>query len=126
MGLGYKGGAPAWRGISENISRLANSYPYSNGYFGVVGTTSKVRIIYSDNPRNTGKDFYEKISFGGVESKLPNGKGMKTNMADGTIITFRPKTSSDNNPGVDINISYSKEHGSLKQQKIHFEKTGSK
>lgn len=43
-------------------------------------------------------------------------------MADGSIITFRPTTKSDDNPGVDINISKSINSGGIKQQKIHFEK----
>jgi len=48
-------------------------------------------------------------------------KGVITKMADGSIITFRPTTKSDNNPGVDINIEKSTDNGGLKKQKIHFE-----
>lgn len=122
MGLGYKGGALSYYSVSDNISELSKSFAYNNGYFGEKGNNSRIRVIYSDNPDNTGKTFYDKIAYGGIESPLENGKGYKTNMADGTIITFRPTTSSDNNPGVDINIAKSINHGSLKQQKIHFEK----
>lgn len=41
-------------------------------------------------------------------------------MVDGTIITFRPISSSDGSPAVDINIKGSDNHGKLKAQKIHF------
>ena len=47
-------------------------------------------------------------------------------MADGSVITFRPTTKSDNYPGVDINISKSTSSGDLKQQKIHFGKEDGK
>jgi hypothetical protein len=121
MGVGYKGDATYYHSISENVPVLAKTYSLKNGYFGVKGTSEKVRVIYSDDPAKTGKDFYDKIAYGGIESNLPNGKGVITKMADGSIITFRPTTKSDNNPGVDINIEKSSDNGGLKKQKIHFE-----
>lgn len=124
MGVSYKGRTEIYHSINDNIPTLAANYPYHNGYFGDAGTSTKVRIIYSDDPATTGKDFYDKIAHGGIEEALENGKGFKTTMADGTIITFRPSTKSDDNPGVYINISESDSHGNLKQQKIHFEKGG--
>lgn len=45
-------------------------------------------------------------------------------MADGSMVTFRPTTKSDDYPGVDINVIYSSNSGNLKQQKIHFGKKG--
>ncbi|MBR2801374.1 MAG: hypothetical protein IKE21_02115 [Erysipelotrichaceae bacterium] len=122
MGLTFKGGAKRHFAITENIPEVASSYPYKEGYFGEPGTSSKVRVILSNDPAATGKDFYDKIAHGGIEQAMPNGKGFVTKMSDGTIISFRPTTKSDNNPGVDINIEKSADHGSLKQQKIHFEK----
>ena len=127
MGVSYKGGAQSYRSVSNNIPFVSLSYDYNDGYFGEPGTGNKVRIIYSDNPISTGKDFYDKIAYGGIQTYLDDNnpsKGAKTEMADGTIITFRPKTKSDDNPGVDINITKSNEHGSLKKQKIHFEYGG--
>lgn len=122
MGVSYKGGAPNYHGISDNISSLKNSFKYSNGYFGERGTSNRVRVIYGNDPSSIGKEFYDKIAFGGTEKDVPNGKGKITYMADGSIITFRPTTKSDDNPGVDINISKSINSGGIKQQKIHFEK----
>ncbi len=94
----------------------------NNGYFGDKGTSSQVRVIYGNDPVNIGKDFYKKISFGGIEKDLDNGKGKITYMADGSIITFRPITKSDNYPAVNINISRSTDSGGIKTQKIHFGK----
>lgn len=121
MGVSYKGGAPIHYGIKNNVSKVTNSYKYKNGYFGDEGSGNRVRIIYSDDPASTGKDFYDKLSYGGIEKSLPKGNGKITYMADGSIITFRPTTKSDDNPGVDINISKSSDSGGLKKQKIHFE-----
>lgn len=126
MGVHYKGGVTSYHSISDNVKTVANSYKYNKGYFGVQGSGNRVRVIYSDNPASTGKDFYDKLAFGGVEKGLPNGKGKITYMADGSIITFRPTTKSDNYPGVDINISKSTSSGDLKQQKIHFGKEDDK
>lgn len=123
MGI-YKGNAPRHYAITENVSSVAKDYLYHDGYFGVRGNGKQVRIIYSDDPAFTGKDFYDKIAYGGIEKDLENGKGKITKMADGTVITFRPTTKSDDNPGVDINIEYSSNHGKLKKQKIHFERKG--
>lgn len=122
MGVSYNGGSPKFHSISDNISSLKKSFKYNNGYFGENGTSNRVRIIYGNDPASIGKEFYDKISFGGIEKNLPNGKGKITYMADGSIITFRPTTKSDNYPGVDINISKSTDSGGIKQQKIHFEK----
>lgn len=60
-----------------------------------------------------------------VESKkLSNGKGKVTKMRDGSIISYRPISSSDGSPAIDINIRKSRNSGGIKQQKIHFVKKG--
>lgn len=43
-------------------------------------------------------------------------------MSDGTIINWRPVSSSDGTPAVDIDVQYSDEHGNLVTQRIHFVK----
>ena len=99
MGVSYKGGTTYYHSIADNISEASKRYPYEKGYFGKEGNNKKIRIIVSNNPAKTGLDFYNIIAHGGIEEKLPNGKGVKTSLADGTIITFRPTTKSDSNPG---------------------------
>ena len=122
MGVSYKGGTPSYHRINDNISNLKNSFKFNNGYFGNKGSSNRVRVIYGSNPKSIGKEFYDKIAFGGIEKDLSNGKGKVTYMADGSIITFRSITKSDNYPGVSINISRSTDSGGIKQQKIHFGK----
>lgn len=126
MGVSYKGVTLYYHSINDNISSVKNSFKYHNGYFGEQGTSSRVRVIYGNNPASMGKYFYDKIAFGGIEKDLPNGKGKVTYMADGSIITFRATTKSDDYPGVDINISKSTDSGGIKQQKVHFGKKDDK
>lgn len=122
MGVSYKGKIQSYQSIGDNISNLKKSFKFVNGYFGERGSSSSVRVIYGKDPISIGKEFYNKIAFGGIEKDLSNGKGKITYMADGSIITFRPITKSDNYPGVNINISKSTDSGGIKQQKIHFGK----
>lgn len=126
MGVTYKGGVQSYHGITDNLTGLKSSFKYNNGYFGDKGTSSQVRVIYGNDPVSIGKDFYKKISLGGIEKDLDNGKGKITYMADGSIITFRPITKSDNYPAVNINISRSTDSGGIKTQKIHFGKEDEK
>ena len=79
-----------------------------------------MRRIESQDPASAAKDFYEEATWGGVETPLSNGRGVKSEMSDGTIVTMRVTSSSDGSPAVDINISKSSENAGIKQQKIHF------
>ena len=121
MGV-YKGGARYYHNISENISTTSKFYDYSDGYFGKKSKKKDnyARIIESSNPLKTSRDFYNKIAYGGEEEPLDNDKGFKTSTEDGTIITYRPTSSSDGSPAININIKNSKNTGGLKKQKIHF------
>ncbi len=82
----------------------------------------KNREIDCDNPVQEAKKFYDSIAFGGIESKLENGKGYLTKLKDGTVITFREITSTEGSPAVEINIKKTSESSGIKSQKIHFEK----
>lgn len=129
MGTGnYKGGTTHQHSMSHNINAIKSSYSINNGYFGEQGDSSKgsVRHIESDDPLATATDFYDQLAHGGIEKKMPNGKGHVTKMEDGTIITMRPVSSSDGSPAVDINIKNSKNPSGIKGQKIHFVKKGKK
>ncbi len=123
MGHGYKGNTGHHHSLIENLPALTASYEYHDGYFGDKGISSGVvRNIESDDPVKTAKDFYDKAAHGGLEFEMNNGKGVFTKMQDGTILSFREVSSSDGSPAVDINIKKSTNHGSVKQQKIHFVK----
>lgn len=126
MGLGFKGDTGHHHSISENIVSLKSDYEFHNGYFGDKGISSydSTRNIKTDRPLQESKNFYDKIAYGGIESELPNGKGYMTEMSDGSIITYREYESSDGSPVVDINIKYSNDSSTIKQQKIHFVKRG--
>ena len=130
MGTYYKGGASHYHSISENVSSLKRKYPYKDGYFGKKGdssTNAKVRHIESNDPQTTARASYDKAAYGGIEEPIYNKRtgdkiGMKTTLADGSVITWRNVSSSDRSPAVDINISRSQDSGGVKEQKIHFVK----
>ncbi len=126
MGTGYKNGARHYNSIGDNLSRVTNDYHYSNGYFGysVKGKEGRTRHIESDDPISTSADLYNKLTYGGIEEPLSNGKGTLAIMKDGTIVSYREHLSSDGTPVVDINIRRSKNSSGIKQQKIHFVKKG--
>ena len=72
-----------------------------------------------------GKEFYDTIALGGIEKTLPNGKGVMTEMADGSVVSFREVSGSDGTPVAEINIKYSSDPSGVKLKKIHFiEKKG--
>ncbi len=127
MGSGiYKGGASHHHSINENIKKLSDFYMFSNGYFGSRGdsTRESTRHIESSTPISTSINFYNKLTYGGIEKALPNGKGVVTKLQDGSIVSYRKISSSDGSPVVDINIKYSNNTGGVRQQKIHFVKKG--
>lgn len=118
----YKGGAEWHHSIDENLSELKDKYSFEDGYFGEQspGHSEDKRIIASDNPLETARDFYDTGAYGGIESKLENGKGVRTDMADGTTFTFREVSESDGTPAVDISVRRRTSSGGVEKQKIHF------
>jgi hypothetical protein len=123
MGTGYKGNSKYYRSIGQNVLIASSKYAYSNGRFGISSpsTGNKTRNIISDDPLSTAKDFYDRIAFGGIESIYDDGRICITQMADGSVVTMRPVSSSpDGSPVVEINVSGSLHTGGVKQQKIHF------
>lgn len=122
MGTSYKGNSPTYRKIEDNIRMVASKYEYNDGRFGVCSpsTGNKTRNIVSADPIGTSKDFYEGISYGGIEKTYKSGQQRITQMADGTIIAWRKISSSDRTPVVEINIRKSSGTGGIREQKIHF------
>jgi hypothetical protein len=123
MGTGFKGNSKYYRSIGQNILSTSSKYEYKNGRFGVCSpsTGNKTRNIVSKDPMKTAIDFYNTIAYGGIEKIYNNGSMKITNMADGSIITWRAVSSSDGSPVVEINIKNSTHTGGIKEQKIHFE-----
>ena len=97
-------------------------FHHHDGRFGEnsPSTGNKTRNIASADPLSTAKDFYDRIAYGGVEKIYANGDRKITQMADGTIITWRRVSTSDSSPVVEINICSSSHTGGIKKQKIHF------
>ena len=108
--------------IGALVRIFCQQYKYRNGRFGdsSPSTGNKTRNISSSEPLKTAKDFYDKIAYGGLEKTYDGGNRKITQMADGTIITWRRISRSDGSPVVEINISSSSHTGGLKKQKIHF------
>ena len=123
MGTGYKGNSPYFRSVEQNILPTASKFEYNDGWFGKKGKSGNARIrnIEADDNFAAAKAFYDAIAYGGKE-EIIDGNMSITNMADGTIITFRAVSHSDGKPAVDINIKPSTHTGGLKGQKIHFVK----
>lgn len=110
------------RGYNHFILPTSTKYEYSNGFFGKnsPSTGNRTRNIASVDPVATATDFYNRIANGGKEKTYDGGARKITQMADGTIITWRVTSNSDGTPVVEINIKGSSHAGGLKKQKIHF------
>lgn len=126
MGGGFYGGFGSTAGattslssgIGTNAAAMSISYPITrSGYFGTKG--KNVRVIKSSTPEHSAIDFYTKITKGGRVEPLKNGHGTMTTLEDGTVIVYRPVTSTQGSPAVSIKVFGPSE---IKSQKIHFVK----
>lgn len=126
MGAG-SGGTTALRGgktLKDNIFDLKAKFPVTeSGYFGKPGQGRKLtRNIESDNPARTAAEFTGIASRYPVSSICINGKGMIYRMRDGSVITHRYVSSSeDRSPVVELKV---KNAPGIRSQKIHFVKKG--
>ncbi len=86
---------------------------------GKVGLSGNSHImgISTPAPIIEAQKLYDTSAYKGVESSLPNGKGLYIVMKDGSVITFRVITSTKGSPAVDINIKHSTSYNSLKHKK---------
>lgn len=120
MGL-IKGGALiAGRSFFSNVEDAAKVVPLNQyGNFGYKSKKkgSHARVFESDNPARTAYDFQSRAANGYVAmTKLKWGQVMT--MSDGTIITYRMRSSSkDHTPVVELQVH---NMPSVKSQKIHF------
>ena len=101
---------------SKTASKTSSHFEIDEDrFFGKKRKGSKVRTIESDNPMETSMDFYSQISEGGITDYLDNHHGIKTELDDGTFITFRPYPKTEGSPAVEIKNDI---EGFF--QKIHF------
>jgi len=118
---GTAGSASSKHTLNDNLPKLTKKYPLSkDGYFAPRGDGGNhVRVMKCKDPLGTAKEFFNLATKNSVlKINIPNGKGIKAKMKDGAFLTIRPVSSSpDRSPA--INIS-NKNHGRIKDQKIHF------
>jgi hypothetical protein len=89
--------------------------PNENGYFGVKGQSSSSSVRNISGGNLAAQDFFDNITNGYISERSITGGGIVRTMPDGTNITYRPSSSSDGTPAVDINGG-----STYIQQKIHF------
>ena len=102
--------------VTDNAKSVAKKYNLSkSGYFGTKGKNT--RVFKSNDPIKSSADFYKKISKGGRERVLPNGKGVQTTFSDNSSVIYRVVTKTPNSPTVEITVET---FDKIKPQKIHF------
>lgn len=110
--------------INKNAKLMKNEYPITkSGYFGITGSSTNKRVIYTSNPILEANNFFNKISKGYISIKQSNNIKLAY-LPDGSIITYRVYTKTSktgSSPAVDINVKKSKVNSKIKYQRIHFE-----
>jgi hypothetical protein len=110
--------------MQGNLSSLSKTFPTTpSGYFGEKGSSTKVRVIKTNNQYKSAQKFWETLAKGGKVAELPNKHGLKVDFEDGSFATYRVKTSTKSSPAVEIRIT---KNDKFKPQKIHFVKKGRK
>lgn len=116
----YVGRKQQYRSLDQNIGPTTSTYPVINGYFGVKGTSYGIREIHSRNHEETAKDFFNKIAKGGILDLQTIKGGVVSRLKDGTVISYRKITSSNNSPAVEIRFRKMRTKYGINDQKIHF------
>jgi len=90
--------------------------PNIHGHYGSVGKRGNSHVRNMPGGVSGAKKFFDNITEGFIsEEPIQNNKGIIRTLNDGTSITFRPSSSTDGTPAIDINGGTT-----LKKQKIHF------
>ena len=116
----YVGRIQQYRSLEQNVEGITASFPLTNGYFGIKGTSWGIREIHSRNHEATAKDFFNRIAKGGILDLNTIKGGVVSRLKDGTIISYRKITSSNNSPAVEIRFRKLNAKFGIKDQKIHF------
>lgn len=105
------------KNLEENLAKTILVFPIApSGYFGESSDT-KVRRIYSDDPKATSEEFFALLGANGELSPMTNGKGHNLTMQDESFVQLRPNSKS-RGPAIDIVANSAK----IQDQKIHFVK----
>jgi hypothetical protein len=123
-GGGYASSPSGFKVLLHNIAGLAERYPMTpGGRFGKRGRNT--RVIESDDPAATAREFWRALSKGGRQVPLPNGKGDRAMFDDDSLVVHRVRTGTPGSPAIEIVIA-TPGNGLPAYQKIHFLKKGAK
>ncbi len=109
--------------IADNLPDVEKRFPLSpSGMFGKKGHGA--RVIETKSPVGTAYELFNRLVEGydkiePIQYKDGKRKGCKAYMNDGSVITFRKRSTSDGSPAVDIKIET---QGRVKSHKVHFVK----
>ena len=116
----YVGRKQQFRSLDQNVSSTITVYPMTNGYFGIKGSSWGIREIHSRNHEATAKDFFNRIAKGGILDLQTIKGGVVSRLKDGSIVSYRKITSSNNSPAVEIRFRKLSSKYGINDQKIHF------
>lgn len=116
----YVGRKQQYRSLEDNVKDIKTSYPLIDGFFGIKGSSRRVREIHSKNHEVVAKDFFNKIAKGGILDLHTIPGGVVSRLKDGSVISYRKITSSPNSPAVEIRFRSTDSKYGIKDQKIHF------
>lgn len=116
----YVGRKQQFRSLDQNIKSIAKFYPITDGYFGVKGSSWGIREIHSRNHEAVAKDFFNRIAKGGILDLQTIKGGVVSRLKDGSVVSYRKITSSNNSPAVEIRFRKLSSKYGINDQKIHF------
>lgn len=116
----YVGRKQQYRSLDQNLSATITVYPTENGYFGIKGSSWGIREIHSRNHEATAKDFFNRIAKGGILDLKTIKGGIVSRLKDGSVVSYRKITSSNNSPAVEIRFRKLSSRYGINDQKIHF------
>ena len=104
--------------IDGNYLKVQDKYPLrAGGNLGEKTGKTGYNNWYSDNPMQDAMELYSDLSNGGYTAYSGNEHGIIATLGDKSKVMFRPYTSTEGSPAVDIKIA---NPGIVRGQKIHF------
>lgn len=124
-GSGYGPSNGPGRAFESALKTLITEFPLNHGNsFGTKGSGSKIQVLEVDNPKDTARKFWEKLSASGHVTQDSNGAWI-ADFRDKTRVIYREESSTPGVPVVKIVLA-SPLAGLKSTQNIHFVKKGSK